>query len=113
MLKPALVKKFQGELVVVQLAAGWEHSLALTKLGKLYSWGCGYKDSRRGIIPPVLGLGHNECRPSPELVNSLEGIVITGVTSGWDHCLAVDKAGKLLSWGSGQNGNAQYLHGVL
>eukprot|EP01031_Cornospumella_fuschlensis_P031544 gene31544-38125_t len=103
-LKPALVKKFQNDLTIVQLAAGWEHSMALTKQGKLYSWGCGYKDSRRGIIPPVLGLGHNECRPSPELVNSIESIVITGVTSGWDHCLAVDKAGKLLSWGSGQNG---------
>ena len=28
-------------------------------------WGCGYKDSRRGVIPPVLGLGHNEFDPSP------------------------------------------------
>ena len=73
--------------------------------GKLYSWGCGYKDSRRGVIPPVLGLGHNESKMCPERIVSLDGIFITSIACGWDHCLALDKSGKVLSWGSGQNGN--------
>lgn len=104
-IKPTLIKKLSvGDIYITQVTAGWEHSLALTKAGKLYSWGCGYKDNRRNVIPPVLGLGHSEVRPTPELVSSIEGVVITAVSSGWDHCLAVDSDGKLLSWGSGQNG---------
>eukprot|EP01037_Dinobryon_pediforme_P025329 gene25329-27437_t len=85
-LRPQVIKKlFDLHHVVVQLAAGWEHSLALTLEGKLFSWGSGYKDSRRGVIPPVL-------------------VKIIKISCGWDHCLALDSAGKVLSWGSGQNG---------
>jgi hypothetical protein len=102
-LKPTLVKKI-SEKRFIQVVAGWEHSLALGNDGKMYSWGCGYKDSRRGVIPPVLGLGHSECRPSPELISSIETIKIVTITSGWDHCMALDNEGKVLSWGSGQNG---------
>jgi len=79
------------------------------ELGRVYSWGCGYKDSRRGIIPPVLGLGHNECRMSPEKVVSLDGITISKISCGWDHSLAIDKGGKILSWGSGQNGEFHFV----
>lgn len=92
------------EQVIVQLAAGWEHSLALTKEGLMYSWGCGYKDNRRGVVPPVLGLGHNESRAAPELIASIESVKIVSITCGWDHSLALDEHGKVLSWGSGQNG---------
>ena len=75
---------------VVKIAAGWEHSAALTEEGRVFMWGCGYKDSRRGVIPPVLGLGHNECRAAPQLITSLEDVVIRDITCGWDHCLAAD-----------------------
>ena len=102
-LRPTVVSKIEGKNIV-QLAAGWEHSLALTAEGRLFSWGCGYKDSRRGIIPPVLGLGNNDCRLNPELITSIESIRIVKVTCGWDHCIALDSKGKTLSWGSGQNG---------
>lgn len=102
-LKPMVVKRL-AELSIVQITAGWEHSISLTQDGKMYSWGCGYKDNRRGIIPPVLGLGHSECRPIPELISSIESTKIVSIASGWDHCLALDEKGKLLSWGSGQNG---------
>ena len=89
---------------VDQLAAGWEHSLARTVTGKMYSWGCGYKDSRRGVVPPVLGLGHNEIRTLPERILFLDGVNMTDIACGWDHCLALDAKGQLYSWGSGQNG---------
>ena len=29
---------------------------------------------------------------------------IVSVSSGWDHCLALDDKGRVMSWGSGQNG---------
>ncbi len=102
-IKPTLIRKLE-EHVILQLAAGWEHSLALTKEGTIYSWGSGYKDNRRGVVPPVLGLGHNEARQSPELIASIESVKIIHIACGWDHCLAVDEHGKVLSWGSGQNG---------
>jgi alpha-tubulin suppressor-like RCC1 family protein len=101
--KPALIHKIDDK-DIIQVAAGWEHSLALTREGRMYSWGCGYKDSRRGVIPPVLGLGHNDSRPSPELISSVESVRIVSIACGWDHCLALDEKGKVLSWGSGQNG---------
>ncbi|KAJ1408124.1 regulator of chromosome condensation 1/beta-lactamase-inhibitor protein II, partial [Ochromonadaceae sp. CCMP2298] len=101
--KPQLVRKLE-DVVVTRLAAGWEHSLALTDEGRMYSWGCGYKDSRRGVIPPVLGLGHNECRMTPEPLTSIDSVKIIDIACGWDHCLALDDKGRVLSWGSGQNG---------
>jgi alpha-tubulin suppressor-like RCC1 family protein len=102
---PALNKTFQNiPLFIVELAAGWEHSACITKDGNLYTWGCGYKDSRRGVIPPVLGQGNNEGKLSPELVSSIDGVKVSKITCGWDHCLALDVKGKVLSWGSGQNG---------
>lgn len=102
-LRPQMIKKFD-DVRIQRLAAGWEHSVALSTEGRLYAWGCGYKDSRRGVIPPVLGLGHNECRMTPEMISSIDTVKIVNVICGWDHCLALDDKGKLLSWGSGQNG---------
>ena len=52
----------------------------------------------------MLGLGDSEGRTVPTLITSIESIRISKVTCGWDHCLALDANGKLLSWGSGQNG---------
>lgn len=78
----------------------------MTQEGALYAWGSGYKDSRRGVVPPVLGLGTYEGnRTTPERVTEPVGLRVTTVASGWDHCLAIDSKGKVLSWGSGQNGN--------
>ena len=112
---------------IVQLAAGWEHSIALTEDGAVYAWGCGYKDNRRGIVPPVLGLGDTEGRTVPEKVRisneddltdlnlnsemrtgifgvEAEPYRIVSIACGWDHCLALDNRGRVRSWGSGQNG---------
>lgn len=73
-LVPTLVSSLRSGsvgVVVHQVAAGWEHTVILTSGGLLYSCGCGYKDNRRGIVPPVLGLGHNEGKTTPELISSL------------------------------------------
>ena len=102
--RPSLNTTLQGE-VVVKMSAGWEHTIALTAKGLLYSWGSGYKDSRRGLVPPVLGLGHSEGRSLPELISSIENVEIIDIASGWDHCLALDCKHRVFSWGSGQNGD--------
>jgi E3 ubiquitin-protein ligase HERC2 len=112
--KPTLNKTLSSEKVI-QVGAGWEHSIALTDKGTVYAWGSGYKDNRRGIVPPVLGLGDNEGRTLPERLSSFDSIVnekglnndscyIVNIACGWDHCLALDNMGQVRSWGSGQNG---------
>ena len=42
---------------VVSAAGGWEHTIFLCGNGGVYTTGCGYKDSRRGEPPAVLGTG--------------------------------------------------------
>ena len=49
----------QGE-VITQVSGGWEHTLAISRDGNIFSFGSGYKDSRRDGLPPVLGHGGNE-----------------------------------------------------
>ena len=34
---------------------------------------------------------------------------IVSISSGWDHCLALDDKGRVMSWGSGQNGKHNIL----
>ncbi|RHY62099.1 hypothetical protein DYB30_011711, partial [Aphanomyces astaci] len=69
-----------------------------------FACGCGYKDSRRAGLPPVLGVGMNDTdrRVKPALIPVLENCV--AVACGWDHSLAVTGDGSVYSWGSGSNG---------
>ena len=51
----------------------------------------------------------------PQMITSLEGVSVSKIVCGWDHCLALDSKGRLMSWGSGQNGklgtgNEETLH---
>ena len=102
LLRPTVVQiKCEG---LTRMAAGWEHSLVLTKDGLVFSWGCGYKDNRRGVVPPVLGHGGSEGKTLPERIIFFEIHRVTDIACGWDHCLALDGEGKVFSWGSGLNG---------
>lgn len=87
-------------------AGGWEHSLFRTASGRVYSCGCGYKDSRRACIPPVLGHGDCDRKLIPTLVQPLDDFreEIVKVACGWDHSLAISANGKVYTWGSGANG---------
>ena len=132
-LAPVLNMTLAAIEIIIQIAAGWEHSIALSRNGSLYAWGCGYKDNRRGIVPPVLGLKDNEGRTVPEKLiiypefcendtrnsglrakglfdTDLEPFRIVSIVSGWDHCLALDNSGRVRSWGSGQNGKLGMGH---
>ncbi|KAG3251157.1 hypothetical protein PI124_g4247 [Phytophthora idaei] len=95
----------EGECVTYA-AGGWEHSLFCTTSGRVYSCGCGYKDSRRAGIPPVLGHGDCDRRLKPTLIQALDDAreEIVKVACGWDHSLAVSATGKVYTWGSGTNG---------
>lgn len=107
------------------MAGGWEHTLAVSADGALFSWGGGYRDARRPSPPPVLGCGAAggvgsvgssgadaaagtiaplECVLVPRRVSALADVFVVGATCGWDHSLALSADGGLYSWGSGAHG---------
>lgn len=92
--------------VFAECAGGWEHSLVRTTSGDVYSFGSGYKDSRRPGTPPVLGHGPDNLERQlwPKKIQALDSPVIVSIACGWDHSLAVSADGVLYTWGSGSNG---------
>jgi alpha-tubulin suppressor-like RCC1 family protein len=76
-------------VVVLCVAAGNGHSLALSRDGRVYSWG----DNWAG----QLGLGETQDRLSPVLVEGLEGVCCVSAAS-W-HSLAMTHSGAVFSWG--------------
>ncbi|XP_043466153.1 probable E3 ubiquitin-protein ligase HERC4 isoform X1 [Leptopilina heterotoma] len=86
------ILKALGTSVVVQIACGLKHALALTNNGELYSWG----SNKEG----QLGLGPNIKKElKPKLISSLVGIPIAFIACGGYHCIVVSKSGAIFGWG--------------
>nr|XP_012137181.1 PREDICTED: probable E3 ubiquitin-protein ligase HERC4 isoform X1 [Megachile rotundata] len=81
-----------GTSVVVQVACGINHVLALTNNGKLYSWGSN-SDGQLGLGTDV----KNEIKP--KLISSLAGVPIAFITCGGYHSMAISKSGAVFGWG--------------
>jgi alpha-tubulin suppressor-like RCC1 family protein len=84
------------EAVVVQVAAGQGHSLALTASGGLYSWGEGSKGQ--------LGHGDKENVAVPRVVGGIGGAV--GMAGGGSHSLVITTEGRVLAFGGGVGSGA-------
>jgi alpha-tubulin suppressor-like RCC1 family protein len=84
---------------VVQIAAGWEHSLALTSSGQLYAFG----NDEHGQLGN--GVSDDEPHPTPEVV-TLPGAVgsIEQIAAGREDSLVVTSSGQLYAFGSNQYG---------
>ena len=76
---------------IVQVACGWQHTMALTNQGKVYSWGYG-EDGQ-------LGHGDSDDIATPELIQSFSNITIDTIACGHSHSAAVCQ-GELFMWGS-------------
>lgn len=78
---------------VVHVSCGPDHTIAITKSGQLWSWGCnehkvlGYK--RVGNFQLV-----------PEMVSSFKGAVICGSACSKYHSVCFSAAGSLYTWGT-------------
>ncbi len=79
---------------IAAIAAGDNHSLALTFDGIVYSWG----DNFRG----QLGNGDNISQPSPVQVNALTDIAT--ISGGQSHSLVRKNDGTVLAFGGNSNG---------
>jgi alpha-tubulin suppressor-like RCC1 family protein len=74
---------------VRSVAAGYDHSLALSWDGRIYSWGKNESGQ--------LGHGDELARPAPALVEGFEGV--RGVSASNHHSLAVTQSGQVFTWG--------------
>ncbi|CAM8881824.1 unnamed protein product [Rhodiola kirilowii] len=99
-LVPQKIQAFQG-VSVKMVAAGAEHTVAVTEDGELYGWGWG----RYGN----LGLGDRNDRLVPQKVSSSHGEKMTQVACGWRHTISVTSLGGLYTYGWSKYG--QLGHG--
>ncbi|KAK3144729.1 hypothetical protein QOZ80_4AG0317040 [Eleusine coracana subsp. coracana] len=99
-LLPQKIQAFEG-ICVKMIAAGAEHTAAVTEDGDLYGWGWG----RYGN----LGLGDRNDRPVPEKVSVVEGEKMVLIACGWRHTITVSSSGSLYTYGWSKYG--QLGHG--
>ena len=90
----------------IQVAAGGEHSLAITPFGTVYAWGWNLYGQ---LGQDTLGLGvGTQGQPTgstdPIVVPTLTGKFIIGIAAGWDHCMALDDSGIVWMWGRNNYG---------
>ncbi|CAH0559582.1 unnamed protein product [Brassicogethes aeneus] len=79
---------------VIEAALGDNHTLFLTKEGKVYS--CGNNDYGQ--------LGHDQPRKRPQPVSNLEAHTIVHIACGATHSMALNRWGQVLTWGSDYHG---------
>jgi len=82
---------------VIQIACGQNHSLALTNIGELFSWGCNSHGQ--------LGIGvKGSPEKMPYQIKSLQGIPIAFIACGGHHSFAVSRSGAVFGWGKNSFG---------
>ena len=73
-----------------QIVVGFYHTAALTKEGKLFTWGRNSYGQ--------LGHGDKEHRQIPTKVESLDGLVIVKIACGQYHTIAITDDGDAYTW---------------
>ena len=93
---PVTVKTLSDKTVVM-VACGSEHSLALTDMGDVYSWGRGFEGQ--------LGISKlTTVSSTPKYLKALRDRPVTKIACGQSHSLVLTKAGELFAWGEGRCG---------
>jgi len=110
--KPISIEKFDGAKVY-KVECGGGFSIALTCMGKVFSWGL-WQHGRLGLGKPELRMHPNSTagnvkavarfRTSPKEVAFPTKATILDISCGDSHCLAVDAEDNLYSWGRGSFG---------
>lgn len=92
---PKLMSVFFG-ISIKFFSCGESFSFAVTDLGQVYSWGCGYFGA--------LGHGNEKHLIEPTIIETLRNERIKCIRGGSLHSLAVTEEGKLYSWGRDKEG---------
>ncbi|KAK0090592.1 hypothetical protein PV325_010558 [Microctonus aethiopoides] len=88
---PRMVKAL-GSVVIIQVACGVKHAIALANNGDLYSWGAN-DEGQLGLGPDV------KMEHKPTQITSLAGIPIAFIACGGYHTIVVSKSGAIYAWG--------------
>ncbi|PSC71361.1 ultraviolet-B receptor UVR8 [Micractinium conductrix] len=99
--EPRLVKGLQDQKVVA-LAAGMEHSLALTAGGEVYSWGASAHGRLGHGAPTSLRLFGAGVEFKPRLIRAFEALRIKQISAGQMHSAAISADGDAFMWGYGK-----------
>ncbi|XP_068652203.1 ultraviolet-B receptor UVR8-like [Aristolochia californica] len=100
-LLPQKIQAFKG-IPIKMIAAGAEHTEAVTEDGDLYGWGWG----RYGN----LGLGDRTDRLVPEKVSAVDGQKMVLVACGWRHTVCISSTGSLYTFGWNKYGQLGHGH---
>jgi len=95
-LSPARVEALQGK-VVIALACGSRHTLALTSQGEVYSWG----DHENGVTGHGMSESHQYV---PRLVGALRGYNVVSLGACGFHSGVVTAEGEVYTFGQGKFG---------
>ncbi len=91
---------------VLAVAAGFDHSLALTSTGQVLAWGFN-ADGELGdgtFTGPERCRHHDGCSTTPVQVQLPTSTKVVAVAAGHDHNLALTSTGELLAWGNNAYG---------
>lgn len=91
---PKIIETLEN-VEIADVACGAHFSIALTKDGKVYSWGKG--ESWR------LGHGTEEHVRFPEIIQTLQDKVVVSISLGAAHVLALTNEGEIYGWGKNEN----------
>ncbi|XP_042204069.1 probable E3 ubiquitin-protein ligase HERC1 isoform X1 [Homarus americanus] len=83
-------------LKITEVAVGKEHCMALTADGDILTWGSGMRGQ--------LGDGELCQKEKPLPVESLQGIIISSISCGGWHSVALSDSGDVYIWGWNENG---------
>uniref|UniRef100_A0A0G4G662 Uncharacterized protein n=1 Tax=Chromera velia CCMP2878 TaxID=1169474 RepID=A0A0G4G662_9ALVE len=81
---------------ISKIASSRSHTLFLSADGRVFSSGLGFCG--------VLGSGHTEDRPTPQLIEAFKNVHVVDIAVGERHSTAVSNKGQLFTWGSADFG---------
>jgi alpha-tubulin suppressor-like RCC1 family protein/tRNA A-37 threonylcarbamoyl transferase component Bud32 len=93
--KPKLVEALVTKRIIA-IAAGFDHTLALSEDGDVYSWGSNSYGQ--------LGLGHEKSTSSPKYISTFKEKQIVRISAGGSCSAALTKEGDVYTWGWGFDG---------
>lgn len=98
---PKISKILKGK-EIIKGSCGDVHTVVLTKKGEVYSFGGGsFGQLGLGAVSKMpLDSDSYPFMPTPTRIESLNGIDIVDISCGDSHTMAIDKEGKLYSWGA-------------
>lgn len=93
---PTIIPELSRE-DVCYLSCGDRHSFAITKDGRVFGWGSNEFGQ--------LGCGKkHDTFLSPKIIDGLQGLMVTAISSGDRHSAAVTNTGSVYTWGCGSDG---------